>query len=99
MARDSVTFANGFAEGYHGSNYVLFDDWDPQALSPERWNQLLDNYKTIINIKGSVASWKARFLAITRTHNPVELTEYEDMGARMWTIMLQERIRDGAAAQ
>ena len=74
---DTVWFSNGFAMGYNGSDYVMIDDWSPKEMPPEFWNRLFDKYRTTVNMKYvQQAAWRAKYIVITRTHDPLHLIEY-----------------------
>ena len=73
---DSVHFQSGFILGYTGAKYVLFDDWKPDSLPIETWNQIFDSYPYSVNIKGGSTPWLAERIYITRTHSPADLLAY-----------------------
>lgn len=63
---------NWYAYGYNGQRNVIFDDFRGSWMRISRLLTLLDKYRTMVNVSGRGAPWKATRVWITSNLHPRE---------------------------
>nr|WCR62204.1 MAG: replication associated protein [Circoviridae sp.] len=64
---------NTFFNGYDAQKGVLFDDFRAGTMRFNVLLQILDGYRVMVNVKGSVREWNAEWIIITSSGRPEDI--------------------------
>lgn len=77
-----VYSSDGWFDGYHGQEVVLFDDYGGHEFKLTYLLKLLDRYAMQVRIKGGFTNWRPRKIYITSNKSPKEWYNCTDVHQR-----------------